>query len=640
MKLRSVRIQEFRCIEDSEEFSVSDVTCLVGKNESGKTAILKALAKLNPVDGYEAKFTELDYPRRKWIPGQPLPNDPPALTTKWHVDDGDLAELEAQFAVGVMANREIVVTKSYDNLLRFNAGVDESPVVRRLLHEANLSEQDAAAIADAPLTVDALRVALEAVSEPTERHSQLQARINALYPSGVRASIEDALRKLLPQFVYFDQYRTLPGQVSLNDYVARNQGGNPQPGDQVFAALLELAGTTADQLRNIDQFEPLSAALQAVSNNITGQVFEYWTQNEYLEARLRLDAAKSGDPAPFNNGFVFRTRIYNNRHKSETSFDERSTGFVWFFSFLVWFSRLKDRLGQRLIVLLDEPGLTLHARAQGDLLRYINEKLRPGYQVLYTTHSPFMVDPDHLLSARTVEDATEKGKVLGTKVGDKVLSIDPDTISPLQRALDYEITQTLFVGRNTLLVEGPSDLVYLKWFSNQIDGAASKLDYRWVICHVGGVDRIPGFVSLFRGNALNIVALVDFASGQKQKAELAAKTLPEGHLLRADAFAGQAEADTEDILGREFYVALVNAAYDLPPSLRVPVARPVDAPMRVVKEVETHFRTLPPSMAEFDHFSPARWLFEHETAGKALPGIGDAVQRMTRLIAAINPLRE
>src|SRR5207247_3571721 len=173
-----------------------------------------------------------------------------------------------------------------------------------------------------------------------------------------------------------------------------------------------------------------------------------------------------------------------------------------------------------------EPCLSLHARAQNDLLRYIRVELKPEYQVVYTTHSPFMVDPDDVLSARTVEDVVVKDKatgaeqLLGTKVGEKVLSTDSDTISPLQRALDYEMTQTLFVGRHTLLVEGPSDFLYLKWFSSQLarQGKAG-LDYRWTISIVFGVDRVPGFVSLFRGNRLQVAAVVDVQHGDKQRIE-------------------------------------------------------------------------------------------------------------------------
>ena len=91
-----------------------------------------------------------------------------------------------------------------------------------------------------------------------------------------------------------------------------------------------------------------------------------------------------------------------------TNFGERSGGFVWFFSFVTAFSELRDAEG--LILLLDEPGLGLHAAGQADLLRYLDEQLAGGHQVVYTT-SPFMVDADRPHRVRTVEDVQEEDLV-------------------------------------------------------------------------------------------------------------------------------------------------------------------------------------------------------------------------------------
>ena len=278
------------------------------------------------------------------------------------------------------------------------------------------------------------------------------------------------------------------------------------------------------------------------------------------------------------------------------------------------------------------------------MLRYIREELSPHYQVVYTTHSPFMVDPDRFLSCRTVEDVVEKDRatgeerLLGTKVSGDVLSTDEDTISPLQRALDYELTQTLFVGRNTLLVEGPSDLAYLKWFSRQLALAGkTSLDYRWNICIGGGVTRIPGFVSLFRGNGLNVAAVVDAQHGDKQKIELARKALGD-NLVTVNSFAGQDEADIEDVFGREFYIALINKALDLRPPHKMPTSKPSSAPIRVVKEVEAHAASLPIQYSEFNHFMPAAWLYLHEEEGAKLPGFSVALATMEKLITRLNSL--
>jgi hypothetical protein len=489
----------------------------------------------------------------------------------------------------------------------------------------------------------------KAVAEAKEIGASQQKLLDTYterFPEGVTKAVINAVYERLPTFLYFDSYLTLPGIVSVDALAERNRTKQLTEKDRVFLALLALAGTTLEQVHTSGTYEEFNSKLRAVSNQVTDQIFKYWTQNKHLDVDMKLDAARAGDQPPFNTGWIFRTRIDNRRHRADTSFDDRSSGFVWFFSFLVWFKQLKETYGNNLIILLDEPGLSLHARAQGDLLRYINEQLRPYYQVIYTTHSPFMIDADDLLSARTVEDVVKKEKtkneeieiLLGTKVSTDVLSTDPDTVSPLQRVLDYEITQTLFVGRHTLLVEGPSDLLYLKWFSRQLEKAGKPaLDYRWVICSVRGIDRIPGFVSLFRGNKLHIAAVVDVQNGFGQKIENARKSLEEKHLLTLDTYTGQKEADIEDMLGPEFYVALVNETYELRGKDQVPAAKPANAPERVAKEVKAHFDLLP-RQPEFSHEEPAENLFLKGDEGVNLPGFADALGRMEKLIVDLNAL--
>ena len=64
MKLKSVQVQNFKSVDDSTPFDIDQVTCLVGKNEAGKTALLEALYKLNPVEEDAEPFDERTFPRR------------------------------------------------------------------------------------------------------------------------------------------------------------------------------------------------------------------------------------------------------------------------------------------------------------------------------------------------------------------------------------------------------------------------------------------------------------------------------------------------------------------------------------------------------------------------------------------------
>lgn len=274
-------------------------------------------------------------------------------------------------------------------------------------------------------------------------------------------------------------------------------------------------------------------------------------------------------------------------------------------------------------ILLDEPGLSPHGRAQRGLLRYFNERIVPQSPLIYTTHSPFMIDPENILSVRTVEDVVEEDDPRGTKVGSEILSTDHDAIFPLQAALCYDVSQTLFIGEYPLLVEGPSDLLYLKWFSRQLRlRGRTRLDSRWTISVAGGIDKMTSFVTLFSGKGLNTAVFSDFHVGDKKKLERlrALKIFDEGRVLTASSYAGGAEADIEDMIGAALYITIVNKTYKLDGKNAMPERA---SSGRVAAEVKKRFGTLPPDLPQFDHYEPAVYLTENIV--DALPGMDAAL---------------
>jgi len=646
LKLKRMQVQNFKCIDDSTTFRIDRVTCLVGKNESGKSALLQGLYKLNPVLKYDASYDALvNYPRRRWSAYKArMANPDPVLTTWWELDDEDVTAFARVFGPAALTSRTVVISKNYTNTVEYAVDLDEKRVVEHVLRDAGLHEEELQPLRMLPTVADVVK-ALQETTEASPRQQALLAALTKTFQAGVLdRTATKMVQERLPKFLYFADYYKMKGEIAV-DAIKTKQAANPPqaltPGEQVFLALLELAGTDLAKLEGETKFESLIAELEAISNFLTDEIFEYWSQNKHLKVKFMVDHGKPGDPEPFNAGLIFRARIENERHRASVPFGERSTGFVWFFSFLVWFSQVRRKYGENLVVLLDEPGLSLHARAQADLLRYINEQLAPDHQVVYTSHSPFMVDPENLLGVRTVEDVvTDDGKLLGTKVGDDIFSTDADTVFPLQGALGYDMTQTLFVGKHTLVVEGPSDLIYLKWFSRELEVRGRQgLDRRWVIAPAGGIDKVASFVALFGGKKLHIAVLTDFVSGEKRRAQelKVSKLLRAGHVFTAADYAGQPEADVEDILGRATYIELVNRCYDL--KARDRLAVDVQAQLRVVKDVEAHFRTLPPTAPVFDHYAVAEYLMLNGAGLQtALPELDAALDRFERLFKDLNRL--
>ena len=653
MLLTTVHIRNFRCVKDSGQFRIDeDTTCLVGKNESGKTALLQALNKLNPVIKEDADFRDLDYPAMEWTEYKERKDeDPaPALSTWWKLEAEDIEVLRPIFGDSIAYDEEIQVSKGYSNVRTWSVHVDETRLIAHLIAMSGLLEDECSPLADSSTLAD-LKDCLDGIEGPTQRQSELLGFIDEEFgQETVSARARSMLASQLPRFVYFADYLRLPGQVSIDDLKVRVAGSDANKplrnSDRAFLAYLALIGATAEDLEGTTEFERLTRELEGASNHLTRTMKRYWSQNRRLRVNCRFDMASPGDPAPFNKGHVARTRIENTRHGVTTSFDERSAGFVWFFSFLVWFSQVKREYGDNVLILLDEPGLSLHAKAQHDLLRYIEKELEAEHQVIYTTHSPFLIDPEHLLRSRTVEDVfieedEEKGteeQDLGTKVGDDVLSTDRDTVFPLQACLGYEITQSLFVGKHTLLVEGPSDLLYLTWFRERLAAAGrTTLDRRWTITPCGGIDKVAAFVALFGGeNKLHVAVLTDFATGDKSKVEKLRRSrlLKDGHVFTADTYAEMNEADIEDLIGNAGYLDLVNRAMSLEANSRIEA--PPDE-RRIVKWVEEQSRTLPADAPEFDHYMPSAHLIglgqEFHFTDEAT-----AINRFERLFKDLNSL--
>lgn len=445
---------------------------------------------------------------------------------------------------------------------------------------------------------------------------------------------EKELVKYLPKFMYFSEYQRMPGRIAIDDYVRKSASGTLTQNERVFEALLSLANTSIDEIKKSNKLEDLINKTQGVSSRITREIFAYWSQNKHLKVETRYDMAKPGDEPPFNSGYIFSTRIENTRHDSKVSFDDRSTGFVWFFSFLIWFNKLQ-RENRNLIVLLDEPGLTLHGKAQGDLIRFFKDKITSKYQLIYTTHSPFMLDFADILSARTVEDTTgPNDEILGTKVGSRVLSKDKDTIFPLQAAFGYDITQSLFIGKNTLLVEGPSDILYLQFFSRLLEKKGRvSLSRNWTICPTGGIDKIQSFVSLFGGNALNVASLTDYHEGDKKKVERLKSTgiMSNNHILLASDYTGLPTSDIEDVIGNAPYIKLVNSCYDLSGKHMCVSCNNIDG--KILNYVENEFKHMPE--VAFNHYAPSEYLIEHPDVWEE-SDIADSLDRFERIFVDLN----
>jgi predicted ATP-dependent endonuclease of OLD family len=575
MKLKKVRITNFQSIRDSNDFEISDITCLVGKNEAGKTALLEALRRINPVNGQSGDFSVTDdYPRKDV---EDYRNDvetgqiKPAIVVKaiFELDESDIKAISDVFGEDCIKTRVLELYKGYSNTRTRIFPIDEKKALDHIVSQYELVAGLSENLIQAKNLNEALAILVEA--EKTENVNQLNAQLSAMKENGIASYIyTEIIKERIPQFLYFDEYYQMKGRDNIERLVTRKAQNKLEKSDYPLLGLINLARLELETLVKPGRTQELKNLLEGAGNHLTKKIVKYWSQNKHLQMRFDVRVAQPGDPENMTSGTNIWGEVYDSKHWVSTGLETRSKGFVWFFSFLAWYSDVKKQ-NERLILLLDEPGLFLHAKAQEDLLKYFDSELKGVHQLLYTTHSPFMVDVNNFKDVRIVQDKSidiEEELSIdldGTKVITDVLEATSDSLFPLQGALGYEIYQTLFIGPNCLVVEGVSDLLYLQSLSALLEKRNRiGLDKRWVITPTGGSDKVPTFVALIGANTkLNIAVLVDYQKKDQQSIEnlYKSKLIHCKKVHTFTEFTKTSEADIEDLFEPEFYLKVFNLEY-------------------------------------------------------------------------------
>lgn len=404
------------------------------------------------------------------------------------------------------------------------------------------------------------------------------------------------------------------------------------PAERTVLALLAHAGEGPQDFLD-EQYESRKAELQASSLDLSRHAMEYWRQNPDLSVVFDTDMVKV-DTTPTGEAIMHRflkIELRDARHGDvETNLETRSAGFRWFFSFFAAFSEYQES-EESLVVLLDEPGTSLHGDAQRDFVRFVAEELGASKQTIYTTHSQHMVDPGKYEQLRAVHDrATRDDPDLAVVVTRVDLSADRDTILPIESALGYSVSQHLFIGTGPhLAVEGSSDFVFLQRFTEHLlqQGSDQGLDPRFAIIPVGSADNMPAFVALM-GRRLQISVLVDGARTSRTVARiLAAATANdlEETIVCSDADENLPKnSDIEDLFDVDDYLRLYNWAF------QASVAEDdlADTGEPLLRRVEK-------ALGEFDHALPAHALTEHREEFFATVS-GSTVGRFKKLFELLN----
>ena len=580
MQIKAFKVQMYRSILDSGWVDVDDITVIVGKNESGKTALLKALHKFNP-------FTPDPYTLdREWPRGHRRSQSPEAVvvTVRFVFESNESKEIE-QFTNDGEGPTGVEISRRYDGDYDFkffpndNITRDVNEDITNLLNQIAASEDVSSELKETILQVrewateafesmgvaglgenidDYLHSLELTVQEDTEQDRSNAERVkNILEHLSKLANIEDYRKGLeeliadwIPTFIYMDDHKPFQGSAYLNNIRSRKSSNQLTEEDKTFLMMLEMAGLNFDQeyqRADSENKEQRMLDMNDASSTLTKLLADHWSQRAY---QIRLEA----------DGYHIVAFVSDEVQPALVPLDERSKGFQWFFSFDSTFLHETKGTFSNVVILLDEPGLHLHAAAQRDLLLRLKEYAE-GNQLIYTTHMPFLIDMERLDNIRVCTES----KDCGTTVSADFYVADELAWFPLQAALGLSISQSLFVGPYNLVVEGVTDFWFLSTMATILRSEGrSSLDERIVVTPAGAATKAAYVATMLLGQQLNVVVLLDSDPEGERAAEGLIKKwiIEDKHILLIGQILGRdGESTLEDMFSDEFYLKFVNDAF-------------------------------------------------------------------------------
>ena len=608
MKLINFQIKNYKVIHDTTPVKVDNrVTALVGKNESGKTAVLKAMWKSRNVA--KVAFDKLyDYPRDRYsrdrkgtqevtvlefdllpeeaadlvshLPG--TPEFPPGrITYKTFYEGEEAVRNKVKFDKDLQAGSSGAVARAaIEGITEAIATRDEEGIDEVQAASATALEHVAEGT---PLWEDATIATLETFNgavttwlnaDPgrnviAEQERQRLARVidQAKQGDPYRKACE-WVEQNLPIFIYFDDYGQLETRIHLPMYLQRKD--SPDPKIRTQTALFEWSGIEPQEILDLgrsrengetdDQVhrrhEKRRALLDSASFTLTGNWIEWWDEKRH---KLHFDV----------DGEDLVLKVSDQHNEFPLPFEERSHGLQWFFSFYLVFLVESEKAHKGAILLLDEPGLHIHPTLQAKLMALF-ERIAERNQLVYSTHLPFLVDGNHLERVRTVHLAGAEPQK--TCVSNDVRPTgDRDTLFPIQAALGYSIAQTLFLGKRSVIVEGITDYWLIKALNDCLValGDVASLHRETILIPAGGTSRLMPLASIMLASTgvggRSLLVLLDSDKEGTQAADRMNKVFSnESSVLMLGDPLKLTEATIEDLVPREVYVgALKQAGYEI-----------------------------------------------------------------------------
>lgn len=495
MRLSSFQVKNYRSIVDTGVIKLSDsdnISVFAGQNESGKSSILHALR-----DFESGEFDKDSLPFSTGA--QPVQE----VSCTYEIEENEnfldslLATIADQLKLSLPEGVEVLDAAKIGKIKQFTISrIKENGQVRTELND-NTFNLFISAINNEPSAATETEPADDAENTTSKKYIPITETDNA--------KTADVFWHNAPKIIFFDDFcDLLPDSILISDLKDEKT---------------DTKGYTA--VRNLEKILNTNLVEKESENDAVREVKEKkdnddlsinfqkdWGQRIHGEnevtVKYQFQKRDEGSPKGSYVNFYVETKAGQPLPPKQ-----RSKGLIWFLS--LWLElKAQDIENENLILLLDEPDQHLHVRAQKDILQLINKLATPqdnkfGDQIIYATHSPYLIEVEHLsrikLILNTATDGTKIEDIVTSKINTEYKR---DALQPVADAIGLSVSEFSTLNKRNVLLEGISDFYY---FSAMKKILGKNNEYHFVPGI--GVRQINNLISLSIGYGLEWVAIID-----------------------------------------------------------------------------------------------------------------------------------
>ena len=533
MKINQILISRYKSLgKEAKIRFLSNQVVFVGRNEAGKSNVLEALSRLRIFEDMEDDVLPLAHANRT------LNENNIEIAINLDFSAEDVAALDGISAVpDDERSCNIIIKRAahglcqtlgtmFSGIIKRDAGIASlRPHIQGLvgfIQKLNLSDSpekracrfglenfEKCYVPNFRKTVVewCARSVLPHVSDKAARESynstldKLAGRLEALYAE---------FRKIVPRFFMFYDEFELHGSYQLEEIAhPRNYAVNNLVGLDRYLGAIGLSRNDVSYALT-QKNQSLRKTWQAKFLLRTEQVVTEFNQS-YLNGRAKVRVMPSFD------GNTLSFPVVSDGLDDTVLMGERSAGLRWYLN--AFFELKRVKAVRNYVLLIDEPAIHMHVNAQREVLELFNSLAMGSRYLLYTTHSPYMIDMDHMENVKAVIKENGVANIVDVHCSCGSAGAQ-DSWTPVCEALGVSLRYNVgpCSSKLNLICEGPSDACYV---SAMLDFFHVDGDCRPNIIAAMGVYNVHNIVAILLGWGCKICALMDNdAAGESERTKV------------------------------------------------------------------------------------------------------------------------